>query len=245
MAEREQQRESQPRPTLPQTTTSKTAAPDLPADLKEVYSWRKYFELITGQASKEDISKYRMARDILNEERDCKRCEADRDWLLQYSPVVTFLRENINKLGHDINSTNVRCKRCSTIQSGGFDADYGILICANWLRTRAEIEDTMAHEMVHAYDYARFKVDRGNLRHQACTEIRASMLSGECRFGREFFGRNQWNITEQLQECVRRRATLSLKNRPAVKDDVHSARLVNEVWDSCFKDTRPFDEIYR
>lgn len=118
--------------------------------------------------------------------------------------------------------------------------------------------------MVHAWDYLRFKIDETNLRHQACTEvrpqyaipipkyqnpdipqIRASTLSGECRFTREFFGKNQWNITQQLQECVRRRAALSLKARPECKDDVHAAKVVNEVWDSCFPDTRPFDEIYR
>jgi inner membrane protease ATP23 len=76
-------------------------------------------------------------------------------------------------------------------------------------------------------------------------QIRASTLSGECRFSREFFTKNQWRITEQLQHCVRRRATLSLMARPGVKDDVHAGKIVNEVWDSCFGDTRPFDEVYR
>jgi inner membrane protease ATP23 len=76
-------------------------------------------------------------------------------------------------------------------------------------------------------------------------QIRASTLSGECRFGREVWGRGQWKLTQQLQECVRRRATLSLMARPGVKDDVHAAKIINEVWDSCFNDTRPFDEIYR
>jgi len=71
------------------------------------------------------------------------------------------------------------------------------------------------------------------------------MLSGECRFGREVVGRGQWKITQQLQECVRRRATLSVMGQPGVKDDVQAAKIVNEVWDSCFNDTRPFDEIYR
>jgi inner membrane protease ATP23 len=33
--------------------------------------------------------------------------------------------------------------------------------------------------------------------------------------------------------------------RPECKDDVQAAKVVNEVWDSCFADTRPFDEIYR
>jgi inner membrane protease ATP23 len=103
----------------------------------------------------------------------------------------------------------------------------------------------MAHEMVHAWDHLKFKVENDNLRHQACLEVRASTLSGECRFAREFFTRNQWSITEQLQQCVRRRATLSMMARPGVKDEAHASGIVNQVFESCSKDVRPFDEIYR
>lgn len=100
--------------------------------------------------------------------------------------------------------------------------------------------------MIHGYDHLRFKVDwENNLRHAACTEIRASSLSGECRWAREFFTRGQWKLTQQHQECVRRRATQSVAGRPNCKDDVQAAEVVNEVWDSCFADTRPFDAIYR
>lgn len=99
--------------------------------------------------------------------------------------------------------------------------------------------------MVHAYDHLRFKLDPLDLRHAACMEIRASMLSGECRFAREFFTRGQWSVTQQLQECVRRRAALSVAARPSCKDDVQAVRVVDEVWESCFRDTRPFDEIYK
>ncbi|KAF2141472.1 uncharacterized protein K452DRAFT_228490 [Aplosporella prunicola CBS 121167] len=226
--------EQQPRITAPSTE------PD-----QSFYTWRSFFSILSGQATPEERRQYLLTRDILNEERDIKRVEEHRDFLFQYSPIVRFMREEIQKLGGDINPSNVRCRRCTTPQGGGIDKDYGILLCANHMRNRGHVEDTIAHEMVHAYDYLRFKVDRWNLRHQACTEIRASTLSGECRFTREFFTRNQWSITSQLQECVRRRATLSLMARPGVKDDVHAARLVNEVWDNCFVDTRPFDEIYK
>lgn len=71
------------------------------------------------------------------------------------------------------------------------------------------------------------------------------MLSGECRFTREFFTRNNWRVTAQFQHCVRRRAVQSMMARPWVKDDVQAVKIVNEVWDSCFSDTRPFDEIYK
>jgi mitochondrial inner membrane protease ATP23 len=122
---------------------------------------------------------------------------------------------------------------------------YGILLCSNFHRDRSHLEDTLAHEMVHCWDHLRFKIDHDDLRHAACLEIRAATLSGECRFGKEVWKRGQWGLMQKLQDCVRRRATLSVAARESCKDDVQAARMVNEVWDSCFNDTRPFDEIYR
>jgi inner membrane protease ATP23 len=71
------------------------------------------------------------------------------------------------------------------------------------------------------------------------------MLSGECRWSRESFTRGNWSLTQQFQNCVRRRATQSVMARPRCKDEEQAAKVVNQVWDSCFSDTRPFDEIYR
>lgn len=217
---------------------------------KTFYTWSTFFSILTGSASDEQRETYFKTRDVLNEETDCKRCEKDKKWLFDNSPIVRFMAHNISLLGPAngeaaITPERVRCRRCDTKQSGGFDPQYGILVCANQLRNRGHLEDTLAHEMVHAYDHLRFKLDPFDLRHAACMEIRASTLSGECRFGREFITRGQWNVTQQLQECVRRRAALSVANRPGCKDDVQAARVVNEVWDSCFNDTRPFDEIYK
>jgi mitochondrial inner membrane protease ATP23 len=132
-------------------------------------------------------------------------------------------------------------------QSGGVAHDYGILLCANQLQSRSHLADTLAHEMVHAYDLNRFEVDGENdLRHAACMEIRASALSGECRFMREVVGNGQWGLTGKFQDCVRRRATLSVMARPACGGNREKAAgVVEQVWESCFRDTRPFDEIYR
>jgi len=228
-------------------STSNPSKPDLDASF---YTWSTFFSILTNSASPQDRQAYFRAKDDLNETRDCTRCDEDKKWLFQYSPIIRFMKHHIDLLGPadgraTITPDNVRCKRCHSHQSGGFDCDYGILVCANHLRNRGHLEDTLAHEMVHAYDHMRFKLDPYDLRHAACMEIRASTLSGECRWTREFFTRGQWSLTQQLQECVRRRATLSVANRPSCKDDVQAARVVNEVWDSCFNDTRPFDEIYK
>ena len=71
------------------------------------------------------------------------------------------------------------------------------------------------------------------------------MLSGECRWTHEFFDKGNLSLTQEFQKCVRMRAVLSLLARPACKDDVHAVRVVNQVWDSCYADKRPFNDIYR
>ena len=45
------------------------------------------------------------------------------------------------------------------------------------------------------------------------------------------------------QACVRRRALISVRANPACPNDEAAERAVNEVWESCFNDTRPFDEV--
>lgn len=42
---------------------------------------------------------------------------------------------------------------------------------------------------------------------------------------------------------MRRRAVLSVRANPTCPDQATAERAVNEVWESCFNDTRPFDEV--
>lgn len=146
--------------------------------------WLNYFRILTGRVTPEGVEHYREDRYRANEARDCARCEAHRDFLFRYSPVVTFLRDKVAALNGTLDATNVVCRRCPARvaedgrvvrQGGGFSPEHGILICANEMRDRSHLEDTLAHEMVHAWDHLRWKVDwsgkGGNLRHAACTEV--------------------------------------------------------------------------
>lgn len=95
-------------------------------------------------------------------------------------PVIRYLSDNIRQLGGDLHNHNIYCRRCTNRKAGGFDPEYGILICANEMKDQGHLEDTMAHEMVHAYDHLRFKVDwTNNLRHAACTEVRGNNQGGK------------------------------------------------------------------
>lgn len=144
-------------------------------------AWRKHFAALTGRMTNDGINYFREDLFIKNEAADVKRVEEYRDWLFTYSPTVIFMRKAIADLNGDLNETNVKCRRCPARrdektgqwirQGGGFSPDHGILICANLMRDRKHMEDTMAHEMVHAWDHLRFKVDWTDLRHAACTEV--------------------------------------------------------------------------
>lgn len=148
--------------------------------------WVNYFHILAGRITPEGIFHYRESRSRLHEERDVERAEGYRDWLLAHSPVVTFLNDRIAELNHGrrLGPDSILCRRCPARlladgrgverQSGGFEPDHGILICANEVRNRGHLEDTLAHEMVHAYDSLRFVVDfRGERdpRQAACTEV--------------------------------------------------------------------------
>lgn len=145
--------------------------------------WMNYFRALTGKMTTEGQFHFHEWRNKVNEERDCKRCEKDRDWLLAHSPIVRFLSEKIQELNGKLDASNVYCRRCPTYlldngqvrqQGGGFSPDHGILICANEMLDRKQMEDTLAHEMIHAWDHLRWKVDwhgDKDLTHAACTEV--------------------------------------------------------------------------
>ena len=105
-----------------------------------------------------------------------------------------------------------------------------------------ELNQTLTHELVHAYDQCRNQVNWGNLVHHACTEIRASSLSGECDWDSEV---NRGNVVGamrggQHQACVRRRAELSVAMNPYCENRQKAQAAVQKAFENCYYDTSPF-----
>ncbi|KAF8985100.1 Mitochondrial inner membrane protease atp23 [Entomortierella lignicola] len=73
--------------------------------------------------------------------------------------------------------------------------------------------------------------------------IRAAALSGDCNWTREV-RRGFYTFTKQHQECVKRRAILSVQANPNCPSRAAAEKAVNAVFESCYNDTRPFDEFY-
>jgi len=216
-----------------------------PSDEGAFERWRKDAAWVTGLglSPEEELSRSRMQAQ--NQKTiEYKKCEETKANLLTTSPAVVFMLKHMALLGYPITSRQIVCEPCTTLRSGGFSSkDGGILICQDHMMSKTHMEDTLIHELVHAYDRAKFEVDFSNCRHVACTEIRASNLSGDCKWTREV-SRGFISFSKQHQACVKRRAIKSVRANPACSGPGVAEQAVQEVWESCFPDTRPFDEIF-
>mmetsp|Transcript_27297 Transcript_27297/g.31161 ORF Transcript_27297/g.31161 Transcript_27297/m.31161 type:complete len:249 (-) Transcript_27297:127-873(-) len=115
-----------------------------------------------------------------------------------------------------------------------------IYLCQQYLQSESHARQSMIHELVHAIDMCRTKMDPlNNCIHMACTEIRAQNLSGECQPWKEFIGGQISKFPKHGQVCVKRRAALSVRENPNCHDRVEE--YINAAFDRCFEDTFPFD----
>jgi inner membrane protease ATP23 len=81
------------------------------------------------------------------------------------------MKENIEKIGGEVDISKIKCEPCDAFRAGGYNKDLGILLCANYMRGRSHVEDTIAHELIHVYDDLKFNVNWDNLKHHACSEV--------------------------------------------------------------------------
>ncbi|PWN90041.1 hypothetical protein FA10DRAFT_259954 [Acaromyces ingoldii] len=196
------------------------------------------------------------------ERRQREMVEQWKNELFRTSPMIRFMTKHLNlvscdplaapmptgETGSEQATSPIVFETCHPKMAGGFapgepQSQSHILICTNRIMSKKHLEHTLSHEMVHWFDHCRFLVDWNDLRHLACSEIRAASLSGDCSWGREVT-RREYAFTKQHQACARRRAILSVQAHPNCKDHAEAERAVDEVWTGCFADTRPFDELY-
>ena len=90
-----------------------------------------------------------------------------------------------------------------------------------------DLDNTVGHELVHAFDQCRRRHFERDCNLIACSEVRASAM-GECADVRPAFARRQ---------CVRENATLSTSHQCGTH---RGARLVARVFDQCLRDHEPF-----
>ncbi|XP_036107586.1 mitochondrial inner membrane protease ATP23 homolog isoform X1 [Molossus molossus] len=166
---------------------------------------------------------------------------------LQTNPYVKLLLDAMKHSGCAVNrERHFSCEDCNGNVSGGFDASmsqfYEIVLCQNNIRNQAHMNRVVTHELIHAFDHCRAHVDWfTNVRHLACSEIRAANLSGDCSLVNEIF-RLHFGLKQHHQTCVRDRAILSILAVRNISKEV-AEKAVDEVFESCFNDHEPFGRI--
>ncbi|KAH6810200.1 Ku70-binding family protein [Perilla frutescens var. frutescens] len=160
------------------------------------------------------------------------------------NPKVKILMEKMKKRGCSIKSNKffkpAICDSLSAGAGGCFTPGEGIYVCCNNIKTQDDVTQLMIHELIHAYDECRAKnLDWKNCYHQACAEIRAYALGGQCHYLREYF-RGYTNLRGHEQECVKRLTTLSARANPNCSEYMIKMA-IDAIWETCYNDKSPFD----
>ncbi|TMW60423.1 hypothetical protein Poli38472_000465 [Pythium oligandrum] len=157
---------------------------------------------------------------------------------------VSFLVEMMEKMGCKMPAGFFSIVECEGQINGGFHLDEdnkpGVVLCQNHIADQEWMDRTVAHELIHAFDHCRAKLDWKSCEHHACSEVRAAALSGDCDWKNEFFRKN-FNIAKQHQICTRRRAKLSITNNEECKGKEDEC--LDKIFDSCYRDVAPYREI--
>eukprot|EP01041_Mallomonas_annulata_P007944 gene7944-16272_t len=177
------------------------------------------------------------------------RCNKMLEHAVVSNMTIQFLINNIEKLGCSLPQGFVVCRECPADEiSGGFAVDSinpnlpykpVVVICENKKLDKTTFENTIVHELIHAYDKCRAKIDFSNCLHHACAEVRASALSGECSYFQEV-RRGHSTIQKGHQKCVARRAEKSITNNPNCKG-MFAKQAIAQVFEECYRDTAPFE----
>lgn len=179
---------------------------------------------------------------------EASRCRAMVDRTMRVCPKVRFMMESLKALGRPVDPEFVQCAKCpdGAAAAGGYIPSQGfVVLCQQWVAKQpGEVENTLVHEMIHAYDDTRAMINWNDLTQHACTEIRAANLSGDCSFDRELDrgNLNPLRFGGTGKRCVRRRAQLSVAMHPDCPDEAAARIAVDRAWEVCYKDTSPFDE---
>ena len=135
---------------------------------------------------------------------------------------------------------------------GAFDSfNNQIVLCKNQLNSfdsisnkTVSLQQTLSHELIHAYDHCRAHVDfYNNPSHLMCSEIRAASLSGQCMISQNFLPSALSGFKSYHQTCVRDTALASFQALyPSWKKEKSQA-LLEKCFLSCYNDYLPFDRI--
>jgi len=153
---------------------------------------------------------------------------------------VKLLVNSLSAMNAPVDLVCVRCPSDVRHRAGYSPKHNKIWMCANRIWNPLEFRRVLAHELVHAFDFARAKIDPGSCVHMACTEVRAWNLSGECDLWPNWFSFLGEDMINRKQKCVKDNAMASLLDNERCHDQYIARGAMEEAWAPCWKDYWPF-----
>ena len=118
---------------------------------------------------------------------DHKKCVERLETAITSHNHIKKVLDAIENLGCQLPADFFVCRTCEFEMTGGFllpskgSKTYNpkIILCEDKQIDKRMFQNTVLHELIHAYDICRAKIDWDDCKHYACTEIRASALRSD------------------------------------------------------------------
>ena len=169
-------------------------------------------------------------------------CEKNIARALRTSPFIRLLISGLEEAGCNITPhRHFVCEsECSPEVSGGFDQHTNqVVICSNVCQTPSQVEEILAHELVHLYDNCTINLDLTRSDHLACTEIRAANLA-HCK--NQFYDALSHQRWKSHTNCVKHKAASSVRVIKGISHE-EALKIVEKVFTKCYRDLEPVGRI--
>ena len=170
------------------------------------------------------------------------QCEKNIARALRTSPFIRLLISGLEEAGCNIiPHRHIVCEPgCSPEVSGGFDQTTNqVVICSNVCQSPSKVEEILAHELVHLYDYCTINLDLTRSDHLACTEIRAANLA-HCK--NQFYDALSHQHWKSHTDCVKHKAASSVRVIKGISH-IEAVKIVEKVFSKCYRDLEPVGRI--
>mmetsp|Transcript_102 Transcript_102/g.187 ORF Transcript_102/g.187 Transcript_102/m.187 type:complete len:223 (-) Transcript_102:12-680(-) len=153
---------------------------------------------------------------------------------------VDILVNALSAMKSPVDLVCVQCPAHVKHRAGYSPRHNRIWMCGNRLWNPFEFRRVLAHELVHAFDFARAEIDPESCVHMACTEVRAWNLSGECDLWRNWFNFLGEDMVNRKQRCIRDGALASVMDSDRCSNPDVACKALEQAFAPCFRDHWPF-----
>ena len=170
------------------------------------------------------------------------QCEKNIARAIRNSPFIRLMLAGLKEAGCTVTPhRHLVCEAaCSPEVSGGYDQKTNqVVICSNICVTPQKVEEILAHELVHLYDFCTTNLDLTRSDHLACTEIRAANLAHCKNQLYDTFSHQQWT---SHTDCVKHKAASSVRVIKGVPQS-EALKIVENVFSKCYKDLEPIGRV--